>query len=277
MIPPLKPYEIGRTIEASRGFQTDRSNDTFKIPKISIYDVDYAMLWHMQEQLRIKVEDNGNLIDVPVIYAAGEKWAQIQKYGHLRDNKNRIMRPLLSIRRTEVAVDDRLPQKNLNARRLTIKAFPTDKQAGQDGLDGMEFYIIDVPRFIRVTYNVSVWAQTTEQLNSIIQTVQYADNHVWGDFYKFRTQVLAISNTIESGVGVDRIVKADFSLLVDAYLREEYEYHEPSVVKAFTITKVQVAYETEPVTQTTRLPSNPVEAYLFSELRTPRSKTSRLR
>lgn len=278
--PLIRPYQIGREVVPSRVKQTKRTEDTFKIPKVSVYDVDYAILWHLQDQLRIKVEDKGVAIDVPVIYAAGERWAQIRKNGFLRDNANRIMAPLISIRRTDVAADERLPQSNLNNRRLTVKLYPNENYSNKYGETANEFYIVDLPRYIRVTYNVSIWTQTTDQLNGIIQTIQYANNHVWGDMYKFRTQVQSTSLSIEMSTGNDRVVKAEMSLLVDAYLREEFEYHEPSVVRAYTISRVSVFVEAESLAPTSN-PQNPVQAYLTQEqlaaMSAPSRKITRLR
>lgn len=278
--PSVKPYEIGREAQANRVRQTKRTEDTFKIPKIAIYDVDYAVLYQLQDHLRIKVEDNGVAIDVPVVYAAGERWAQIRKNGYLRDNTNRIMTPLISIRRGEVSPDERLPQSNLNNRRLTIKVFPNENYSNKYGETANEFFVVDLPRYIRVSYTLTIWAQTTDQLNKIIQPIQYSHNHVWGDLYKFRTQVQSISNNVETAVGSDRIVKGEITLLVDAYLREEHEYHEPSIVRAYTISKVSVFVEGEGTTPT-RIPANPVEAYLthdqLAKMASPSRKITRLR
>lgn len=278
--PSVKPYEIGREAQANRVYQTKRTEDTFKLPKIAIYDVDYAVLYHLQQQLRIQVEDNGVAIDVPVIYASGERWTQIRKNGFLRDRTNRIMTPLISIRRGEVSPDERLPQSNLNNRRLTIKVFPNENYSNKYGETPNEFFIVDLPRYIRVGYSLTIWTQTTDQLNSIIQTIQYAHNHVWGDLYKFRTQVQSISTNVETAVGNDRIVKGEISLLVDAYLREEHEYHEPSIVRAYTISKVSVFVEGEGVTPV-NTPANPVQAFLTHEqlakMSSPSRKITRLR
>lgn len=279
--PNVRLYEIGRSSEPNRGKQTRRNEDTFKIPKVALYDVDYAILWHLKEQLRIKVEDNGVAVDVPVIYAAGERWAQIRKHGYVRDNTNRIMVPLISIRRTEVSPDERLPQANLNQRRLTVKLFPDENYSEKYGESANEFYIVDVPRFIRVSYSLTIWTQTTEQLNTIAQTIQYANNHVWGDLYQFRTQVQGTATSVETMAGADRLVKGEITLLVDAYLREEYEYHEPSVVRAYTISRISTFLEGDGPYPPPAPPSNPVEAYLthpdFASMKFPSRRTTRLR
>lgn len=278
--PNVRLYEIGRETKVSRVAQTRRDEDTFKMPKIGLYDADRAVMWQLKEQLRIKVEDNGVAIDVPVVYASGERWAQIRKHGYIRDNTNRLMVPLISIRRGDVRVDERLPQSNLNNRRLTVKLFPNNNYANKYGETANEFFIVDLPRYVRVSYTLGIWTQTNEQLNDIVQKIQYSHNHVWGDMYKFRTQVEGVTTGIETSVGTDRLVKAEVSILVDAYLREEYEYHEPSVVRAYTISTVSVFMEAE-VYPTLKTPSNPVEAYLthdqLAAMSHPSRKLSRMR
>lgn len=278
--PNIRLYEIGTETKANRVYQVKRSEDTFKMPKVGLHDADRAMMFQLKEQLRIKVEDNGVAIDVPVVYASGQRWAQIRKHGYIRDNTNRLMVPLISIRRGDVRVDERLPQSNLNNRKLTVKLFPNNNYSNKYGETANEFFIVNLPRYVRVSYTLNIWTQTSQQLNDILQTIQYAHNHVWGDMYKYRTQVEGATTGVEAMVGSDRMVKAEVSLLVDAYLREEHEYHEPSVIRAYTISRIPVFMEAEVVPFPT-IPSNPVQAYLtndqLAKMSSPSRKITRLR
>jgi len=84
-----------------------------------------------------------------------------------------------------------------------------------------------------------------EQLNIIIQSFIAKGNQMWGDSYTFRTFVNDVSVNTVKDTGTDRVVSATLSLTVDGYLRDEFEYHEPTIRKAFTTKTVRFTTEQE--------------------------------
>lgn len=76
----------------------------FHIPSSGIEDVDVAMFELFDKELPIQVgSTNGtDLKRVPVIFAGGEKWAQLKKNKPLRDKTNSLILPLITIGRTSV-------------------------------------------------------------------------------------------------------------------------------------------------------------------------------
>ena len=76
-----------RDIVPNRAKQIRRDNDIIKTPKCTIEDVDFAMISYIRDVLKLQVTENGQLIDVPIMYANGEKWAQVQAKGFMRDRK----------------------------------------------------------------------------------------------------------------------------------------------------------------------------------------------
>ena len=250
----IPPYEEGKqTGDINRAYQMRRDNDTVKTPKVTLYDIDYAIMYHMGEAMKLEVIEGERKVPVPVLYADGEKWAQIKTRGYLRDEKNRAMAPMIVLRRTNVDADDRLPIVDLNNYVPYRKFYPYrtmnmqyDKLSGQTlRKPSYEFYMVDVPNYVRVTYDVVIWTYMIEQMNTLVQSLIAVSNHMWGDYYTFRTQVLSTSMNTTNNVGEDRLVSTTVSLQVDGYLQEEYEYHESTMRKAYTIKKVRFENEQE--------------------------------
>jgi len=86
----------------NRAEQIRRDNDVVKTPAVTIFDCDNAILSYLQEIVKPTLIENSKIIDVPILFASGEKWAQVQSRGFMRDEKGKLMTPLISIRRSSV-------------------------------------------------------------------------------------------------------------------------------------------------------------------------------
>lgn len=252
-IPPFEKGYEGNPESVNRATQMRRDNDTVKTPKVSLYDIDYAILFHLAQNMKLQVMSEGRMIQVPVLYADGEKWAQIRARGFLRDQQNKVMAPMIAIRRTNVEPDSRIPIIDLNNYVPHHKFFPYKTMNMQyDKLSGQllrkpsyEFYMVDVPNYVRVSYDLILWTNTVEQMNPLVQAVVATANHMWGDFYTFRTDMTSANMNNTNDAGSDRIVSTTISLLVDGYLQEEFEYHEPTIRKAFSTKTVDFKNDQE--------------------------------
>jgi len=80
------------------------------IPSCTIEDVDRSVFNLFDKQLNLTVHNSksGEVKNVPVIFASGERWALFQKDVILRDNSQTIILPILMIKRTEIIQDQRL-------------------------------------------------------------------------------------------------------------------------------------------------------------------------
>lgn len=250
----IPPFEEGyQTGDINRATQMRRDTDTVKTPKISLYDIDYAIMYHLSQNMKLKVREANVMIDVPVLYADGEKWSQIRSRGFLRDDKNKPMAPMIAIRRTSVDADDRLPFPDMNNNVPYLRFYPYKNMNMQyDRLSGQmnrkpsyEMHMVDVPNFVRVSYDLVIWTNMVEQMNGLIQAIIAVSNHLWGDFYTFRTVASTATMNTTNNTGEDRVVSSTVSLLVDGRLREEFEYHEPTIRKAYTIKTVRFENEKE--------------------------------
>ena len=105
---------FSRNPEINRANEIRRDNDIVKSPKITIEDVDFAILSFLRDVIRPQIVENGQQIDVPVMYANGEKWAMIQARGYMRDRKGKIMTPVLSIKRNSITERDSMKSLGVN-------------------------------------------------------------------------------------------------------------------------------------------------------------------
>ena len=87
------------------GFEGPRSD--LSIPSCGIEDVDVGMfdLFDKEIQISITGSDTGDIKKVPVIFAAGEKWALLKKGRPIRDRNNTLILPLITIMRTQISQD----------------------------------------------------------------------------------------------------------------------------------------------------------------------------
>lgn len=239
----------------NRAYATRRDNDTFTTPSINLYDIDYAILYHLKNNANFEVEENGKLITVPVMFAAGEMWTQIQRNGYMRDRSRKIMTPVIAIKRDTIVADDRFTflkvQDPSSGNRLIIHP---DRQ-NHDPYDwinktdftkrNQQYFISVIPEFIRVNYTVYIWTQLTVQMNSIVEKMITLDMDMWGDSFKFVTKVGDMTFETVADSGDDRLIRTECTLTVDGQLVPEYVLRESAIRKAYSLKRVDFVNEVE--------------------------------
>jgi glutaredoxin len=94
--------------------QTRRDDDVIRSPKRTVYDVDYAIKWYVENEIQPQIKAQQTIISVPVIYANGEKWDNVQRLGYLRDEKGMLQSPLIMLKRSSVAERDSFKTLDVN-------------------------------------------------------------------------------------------------------------------------------------------------------------------
>ena len=85
------PYDIQRgnpnnaASTNNRGTKISWKGDTVKPFTIGIKDIDEAVLYYLQNVIKPFVIQNGQRLDVPVIYGSPERWKSVQKDGYYKD------------------------------------------------------------------------------------------------------------------------------------------------------------------------------------------------
>ena len=71
----------------NRGYLYTRTDDDIKNPSVTLMDIDSAIMFYIENVIKPSVEDNGENVKVPIMYASVERWKAIKRDGFLRDKK----------------------------------------------------------------------------------------------------------------------------------------------------------------------------------------------
>lgn len=76
--------------------------DDFNIPSCGLEDVDRAVFSLFEKRLQLEVKIDGQATKVPVVFAAGERFALTRRRKPIRDRNNALILPLISISRKSI-------------------------------------------------------------------------------------------------------------------------------------------------------------------------------
>ena len=239
----------------NRAEQIRRDSDTIKTPTCTIYDVDYAIMSYIREIIHPQVEEDGSMIDIPIMYANAEKWSMVQKHGYTRDAKGKLMTPLIFVKRNNIVERDTLRKLDVNinpgGNAMTFKNTYTkvNKYDRFNVLQGKkpsgEYFIASIPEFIDVTYDLLIWTEYTEQLNKVIEDIMPVGGFAWGTTWKFPTYVGDYTFETMNNTGEDRIVRATIPLTVKASLMFESELRKSTFQKRYSVKKISFKSEVQ--------------------------------
>jgi len=85
-----------------RDFDGNNSPEDFTIPSIGIEDIDRAIFHLFDKKLSFEVKSQNKLQKVPVIFAAGERFALTRRKNPIRDKDNALILPIISIVRNDI-------------------------------------------------------------------------------------------------------------------------------------------------------------------------------
>ena len=244
-----------RDVIPNRSKQIRRDNDIIKTPKCTIEDVDFAMISYIRDVLKLQVTENGQLIDVPIMYANGEKWAQVQAKGFMRDRKGKIMTPLISIRRGSITERDTLKSLGVNNNPAGNDYVFQNKHSMQNKYDKFstqygkqrkkEYYLAPVPEFVDVAYELLLWTEYTEQMNNLVEQIMPTNGFAYGTTFKFPTYLQDVTFDTTNQTGEDRVVRATIPLTTKATLLMPFELQKSNFQKNISVKKIVFGNETE--------------------------------
>ena len=219
---------------------------------ITLFDIDYAMMSYLEDTVLPQLDDNGKALKIPVIYGNSERWNGARRQGVYRDQKGKLQLPLMMIRRNTVSKDETMPHLRRGVYYQTISKYSKDNRYDHFSILGSavkpkkELYNILMPEFVEITYECMVWTAYTEQLNEVIEALNYTGQY-WGDKekFKFRTQVTDYNVVNEVGDGTERINRVEFNLVTKAYLLPEKFDGESPIKKSLSVKRVVVATEVD--------------------------------
>lgn len=220
--------------KVNRGEQIRRDNDRQKNVTISLLDHDSAVMYYFSEVIKPVVVENGNQVKVPVMYANPERWASVKKTGFLRDRNKQLMTPLIAFKRVSVEKDTNYAIDKLDANKPVNKYTFEKRYSAVDRYDsltanngrvgpGKEFYSVSVPDYVIMNYEAVIWTSYTDQMNHIIEKINYSDGSYWGEpgKSKFRVGIDSFTDASELDAG-ERLVRTNFNFTFHGYLLPEF-------------------------------------------------------
>lgn len=258
-VPNPKQHEINRSegrLDDNRALHVRRDTDVTKNFTVGIKDVDEVVFSHLQG-MDLTVVDNGNHIKVPVSYASPEKWKSVRNDGFMRDNNGRIILPALIFYRTSSESDKNYASFNKYLRYPVIKTYSQKNQytkfssmVGQKNKPLSEVYNVVCPDHMKFNYKFILWTEYIEQMNSLIERINFETNDYWGaeKGLRFRTFVDSYTHITEVQTDSDRLIKTEFDLTLHGYLLPErfapgLDGFKSTTEKTFTAKKVILGTE----------------------------------
>tara|TARA_A100001515_G_scaffold81067_2_gene64233 strand:+ start:2301 stop:3494 length:1194 start_codon:yes stop_codon:yes gene_type:complete len=80
----------------------EKLTEDFDLPPVGIEDVDRSIFNLFDKDINFEVVNNKQLTKVPVVFAAGERFALTRRKNPIRDNNNTLILPIVSIVRGEI-------------------------------------------------------------------------------------------------------------------------------------------------------------------------------
>lgn len=239
-----------------RGNQLSFKGDTVKPYTVSIKDIDEAIMYYFTEVIKPFVYQNGERIEVPVLYGDSERWKNIQKDGYYRDFNGTIMMPILVFRRNSITKNRSISNK-LDANQPHLYSSLVKKYSKRNFYDNFnvlnnttpekEFYAIVIPDYVTISYSCVVSTYYVEQLNKIVEAINYASDSYWGDpaRFKFRAMIDSFTTIQEVNDGQERAVKSTFDIKLNGYIIPDILQKDiASIKKTPMVSKIVFGVET---------------------------------
>jgi hypothetical protein len=226
----LVPYIYPKvSSSANRSEQIRRDNDNVKDYSVGLEDIDEAIVFYFKDVIKPFVIQNGNQINVPLIYGSPERWKSAQEDGYYRDKENKLQVPLIMFKRNNIEKQRNLGNKLDANNPLNFQIFEK-KYSSKNNYDNFsvlsnrkpttELYGVIIPDYVAVTYEFIIWSEYIEQMNKLVESVNYASDSYWGDpeRFQFRAKIDSITPTNEVNNGEERYVKSNFNLTLNGYI-----------------------------------------------------------
>jgi hypothetical protein len=231
-------------IDFNRSEQMSFKGDTSKPFTVGLQDIDESIMYYFTNVIRPYVYQNGNRIEVPIIYGSPERWKSVQKDGYYKDKNGAIMAPLIMFKRDTIDKNRSLTNKlDANSPHLytSWKKVYNSKNSYSNfnvltnRIPVEQFIVNVVPDYVDITYSCTIQTYYVEQLNKIIEAINYASDSYWGDpeRFKFKASIDSYSTTVEISDTTNRIVKGNFSIKLFGYIIPDTIQKEVNAVKKY--------------------------------------------
>ena len=218
-VPNSKKRENQRTV---------KGDDTKRFT-VGLRDIDETIIYYFNNVIKPSVIQNGSKLNVPILYGSPERWKAVQKDGFYRDKNGKIQAPLIMFKRDSVDKNRSLGNKVDPSNPINVGIFKKSfsKKNVYDRFSLVnnrnpidEYYGIIVPEYVTLTYSCMIFTDYIEQMNKIIEAINYASDGYWGDpeRFSFRAKIDSYTTTTELAQGQDRAAKTNFTLTMNGHI-----------------------------------------------------------
>lgn len=216
----------GKSGVSTKGNRAERrkvSSDDVKQFSIGLRDIDETIVYYFNNVIKPSAIQNGTRKNVPIIYGSPERWAAVQKDGFYRDKNGKIQAPLIMYKRDSIEKNRSLGNK-LDANNPTNFGIFEKKFSSKNVYDRFsilnnrdkvkEYYGVIIPDYVNITYSCIVFTDYIEQMNKIVESINFAADSYWGDpeKFKFRAMIDNFTTATELNQGQDRKVRTEFQI-----------------------------------------------------------------
>ena len=245
------------TAKNYRAEQISVKGDTTKEYTVGIGDIDETIAYYFNNVIKPQVYQNGTTISVPIVYGNPERWKAVQKDGYYRDKNDKIMCPIIMFKRTSLdksyVVGNKLDANNPNNYAIAGKTYQKGNvYSNFDLLNNRKpvtaYQAVVIPDYVTLNYECVIWTYYVEQMNSIVEGINYASDSYWGDpnRFKFRARIDSFADNTTVNQGEERLIKTTFNIKMYGYIIPAVINKELSATKKF-FSKGKLSFTTEAV------------------------------
>jgi hypothetical protein len=226
--PFSEPTKLGQP-ENNRAYEISERKDGDKDFTIGIKDVDEALMYYFNNHLRLSVVQNNSKLIIPVIYGTPENWKSVQRDGYYRDQNEKLMAPLLMFKRSSITQNRDLGYKldgnQAHNVQLFKKAFSKRNIYSNFGVlnnrvPETKYVVSATPDYITVEYECILWTYFVEQMDKLVESLNFASRSYWGDpnRFLFYSSIDSFQDSITYDIGDNRAVRTNFTITLNGYL-----------------------------------------------------------
>jgi hypothetical protein len=226
--PFSEPAKLGQP-EQNRAYEISERRDGDKDFTIGIKDVDEALMFYFNNYLKLSVVQNNAKLTVPVIYGTPENWKSVQRDGYYRDQNEKLMAPLLMFKRSSITQNRDLGYKLDGNQAHNVQLFKksfskrnvySNFGALNNRVPETKYVVSATPDYITVEYECILWTYFVEQMDKLVESLNFASRSYWGDpnRFLFYSSIESFQDSITYDIGDNRAVRTNFTITLNGYL-----------------------------------------------------------
>lgn len=195
---------------------------------VTLIKIDETILNHFANIIKPTVIVEDKQFPVPIVWGTPERWKTIRQDGFMRDQYQKLQVPVIMLRRSGVTKNPFTSPVNKYLSRVYETGWNRhnsyDKFTALNHISpSRELVSVTVPDYVDLQYEVLLWTEKTEQMNQLIEQINFEADEFWGPMGSFKFKVTIQDYTAQSDLPAtsDRIIRSAFNMLVKAYLLPE--------------------------------------------------------